>query len=210
MIVIALTINDGEVLRQKQVDRVIRKTDINYQNTLLASNIVKNITKNEEKAIVAIQMEGSPKAEEPVVIPERIEVYDGLTFEELAEKLNRNLGSTLAGTGDLIASHSIELGVDPYIAVAIILHETGCNWNCSRLVKECYNVGGQKGGPSCGGGSYKSYPSLEAGIHGFVDNLHRNYFSKGLTTPETIGRRYAANPAWSTKINSYVNSIRAS
>ena len=55
------------------------------------------------------------------------------------------------------------------------MHETGCTWGCSKLVKECNNVGGQKGTPSCNGGSYKAYNTLDEGIIGFLDNIYYNY-----------------------------------
>lgn len=136
-------------------------------------------------------------------------VYDNMTLEELSAKLDRSLNSTLTGTGNLFATYAIQLGIDPYIAVAIVLEETGCKWNCSALVKSCNNVGGQKGGPSCNGGSYKSYPTLEAGIKGFLDNLYNNYYALGLTTPELINTKYAASTAWATKINNYIVQIKA-
>jgi len=137
-------------------------------------------------------------------------VYDGLTLKELSEKLNRSLNSTISGKGDLIASYSLEKDVDPYMATAIILHETGCNWKCSNLVVSCNNVGGQKGSPGCGGGSYKSYPTLDEGIIGFMSNLYNNYYAKGLNTIETIAPKYAQSTTWPGKIYSYVEKIRAS
>ncbi len=136
-------------------------------------------------------------------------VYDGLTLRQLADKLNRSLASTLAGYGEMIGSYALQRGVDPYMAVAIMLHETGCSYSCSSLVTQCNNVGGQKGGPSCGGGAYKAYPTLEEGIQGFLDNLANNYIANGLTTPETIGPKYAASTVWSSKILSYMDKIRA-
>ena len=45
---------------------------------------------------------------------------------------------------------------DSYVAVAIMLHETGCKSNCSSLVRNCNNVGGQKGSPGCNGGAASS------------------------------------------------------
>ena len=107
-------------------------------------------------------------------------VYDGLTISELTEKLNRSLHSTLSGTGATFAKYAIEMGIDPYLAVAIVLHETGCNGTCSKQVRECYNVGGMKGGPSCNGTSYKRFNSLNEGIYAFISNLKRNYYDKGL------------------------------
>ena len=139
------------------------------------------------------------------VIVEEI-VYDGKTLEELTETINNSLNSTIANKGYLIASYSLEKGVDPYMATAIILHETGCKWNCSRLVRECNNVGGQKGS---GCGSYGYFNSLDEGIMAFIDNLERNYISYGLTTPEQINPKYAEDRTWYKKVNKYIEEIKA-
>ncbi len=137
-------------------------------------------------------------------------VYDGLTMDQLAEKLEKNLKSNLDGTGRLFAEYSIELGLDPYLAVSIVLLETGCNWECSQLVKQCNNVGGIKGSPGCFGGSYKRYSSLEVGIKSFMDLLYNNYYSKGLKTPEQINPKYAESKTWAQKVNKYIDKIKAS
>ncbi len=150
-----------------------------------------------------------PEAEEEVMVIEDPIVYDNMTMDELAEKLNRSLNSTLSGYGYLFASYSLELGVDPYLALAIVLHETGCKWECSYLTRVCNNVGGQKGSPSCNGGSYKRYDTLEEGIKGYLTNLYNGYISKGLTTPEQIGPKYAGSTSWPSKINWYIEYIKA-
>lgn len=132
-------------------------------------------------------------------------VYDNMTMDELAQKLDRVLNSTMTGKGYLVASYSLEKGVDPYLATAVILLETGCNSTCSTMVNRCYNVGGMKGS---GCGAYQSFATLDDGIRAFVDNLNRNYFSYGLTTPETIGLKYAESKEWPTKVNNYINKIK--
>ena len=142
-------------------------------------------------------------------VTKRVIVYDGMTMSELTEKLNRSLKSTIAGKGDVFASYSLERGVDPYLAVSIMLLETGCNWSCSSLMRKCNNVGGQKGSPSCDGGSYKSYPSLDEGIKGFIDNIADNYYAYGLTTPEAMNKKYAASNMWAIKVNNYISSVKA-
>lgn len=142
-------------------------------------------------------------------VTKRVIVYDGMTMSELTEKLNRSLKSTIAGKGDIFASYSLERGVDPYLAVSIMLLETGCNWSCSSLMRKCNNVGGQKGSPSCDGGSYKSYPSLDEGIKGFIDNIADNYYAYGLTTPEAMNKKYAASNVWAIKVNNYISSVKA-
>lgn len=163
-------------------------------------------TKKDNNKVVELTMEQTPQS---IYIPPRVEVYEGMTLEELAAKIDRNLGNGyISGKGHLIASKCIELGIDPYIVTAIILHETGCRSNCSSLVRHCNNVGGQKGGPTCGNGGYKYYATLDEGIVGHIENLYYNYFSKGRTTVESIAPKYAASPTWSGKINWYVNLIR--
>ena len=136
-------------------------------------------------------------------------VYDGLTMEELSAKLNRTLSSDLAGYGETFATKAVSLGIDPYLSVAIVMHETGCKWNCSTLLKQCNNVGGMKGSPGCNGGAYKSFATLEEGISAYMNNLYNNYFSMGLTTPETIGPKYAASPTWASQVTAYMNEIKA-
>lgn len=163
----------------------------------------KNINKKNEIAVVS---ELDTK-EEAIIeeIPERIEVYDGLTYEELVDKLNRSLSSDLTGKGSVYADYALEFGVDPYLAVAISLHETGCTWDCSYLAKVCHNIGGQKGS---GCGEYAAFDSLDSGIYAFISNIKRNYVDYGLMTAEEMGPKYAGDPEWASKVNRYVEKIR--
>ena len=135
----------------------------------------------------------------------REEVYEGMTIEELSEKLDRSLNSDLKGKGTLIASYSLEKGVDPYLATAIMLHETGCEWECSYLVRQCNNVGGQKG---IGCGAYSYFETLDLGIQGFIDNLYKNYVAYGLVTAEQINPKYAESTTWAANVNRYVAKIK--
>lgn len=165
-------------------------------------------TSSKEETIVneVEEQENIVEEVEEILIPEI--VYDGLTLDELAAKLDRSLTSTLEGTGMLFAKSSIELGIDPYLAVAIVLHETGCKWTCSILVRECNNVGGMKGSPGCGGGSYRAFNTLEEGINSYLNNLYNNYYAKGLTTAETMNSKYAASTTWASKVNYYIDYIK--
>lgn len=212
MISIAFVLESNTTSLKQDETIVTNYTEINIKNMAASATMIVNDTAEEETtttpSIKPIEMEIAPAS---VIIPPRIEVYEGLTLDELANKLNKNLGTGyIAGKGYLIASQCIQKGVDPYVAVAIMLHETGCKHNCSKLVRACNNVGGQKGAPGCNGGSYKAYATLDEGIIGFIDNLHRNYYARGLNTVETMASRYAASSAWPGKINSYVNQIRTS
>jgi len=180
------------------------------------SNVDKEVLSNMFSSVNMIEEEAKEEFVDSISelskennVTKRVIVYDGMTMSELTEKLNRSLKSTIAGKGDIFASYSLERGVDPYLAVSIMLLETGCNWSCSSLMRRCNNVGGQKGSPSCDGGSYKSYPSLDEGIKGFIDNIADNYYAYGLTTPEAMNKKYAASDMWAIKVNNYISSVKA-
>ena len=180
------------------------------------SNVDKEVLSNMFSSVNMIEEEAKEEFVDSISelskennVTKRVIVYDGMTMSELTEKLNRSLKSTIAGKGDIFASYSLERGVDPYLAVSIMLLETGCNWSCSSLMRRCNNVGGQKGSPSCDGGSYKSYPSLDEGMKGFIDNIADNYYAYGLTTPEAMNKKYAASNMWAIKVNNYISSVKA-
>lgn len=160
-----------------------------------------------EEERISLESPNEIITEEPITIEEPI-VWDNLTMQELTEKLDRTLTSDLTGYGKVFAEKSIELGLDPYLAVAITMHETGCKWGCSSLLKKCNNVAGIKGSPGCNGGSYKRFDSLEEGINYYLKMLYNNYYSKGLTTPELINKRYAEDKSWASKVNKYIESIK--
>ena len=145
--------------------------------------------------------------EEEVIseVPEKVIVYDDLSMEELSDKLNRTLSSDLSNKGESFAKYSIDLGVDPYLATAIAMHETGCAWDCSYLAKACNNVGGQKG---YGCGEYAYFDSLEEGIYEFVLNIKNKYVDYGLLTADEMNPKYAEDPSWSSKVNNYIEKIK--
>jgi len=169
-----------------------------------------NTSLNEDKAKKEENESNDENIEEVEVYSSEDEiVYDGLTLNELAAKLDRSLTSELAGQGYFVASYSLEKGVDPYLATAIMLHETGCPNKCSSLVIYCNNVGGMKGSPSCGNGSYLKFATLEDGITSFINNLVKNYYAYGLTTPEQMGPKYAASTTWADRVNAHMNQIKS-
>lgn len=160
--------------------------------------------------IAAAQEKAIKEAEAKALEEEKKrKVYDGLTLDELTAKINKMFkGSYLDGTGEQFASYSLEKNVDTYTAVAIVLLETGCTWTCSKQVRTCNNVGGMKGSPSCNGTSYRSFDTLEQGIKSFIDNLSKNYYKKGLDTPEKMNKKYAASSTWAQKVNKYIEKIK--
>ena len=217
-LVAILIISIGLVLTYDEINTykpTVKTVGINIKNMSANANMI--VKETDEDIIDAnvddtfleeVPMESIPAS---IVIPPRVEVYEGMTLQELGEKLNRNLGNDiLAGKGEFIASECLNRGVDPYIVVAIISQETGCAGSngCSNLARNCNNFGGQKGSPSCNGGAFKQFDSIDEGLVGMIDNLSRNYFEKGLTTPETIGPKYCEGNEWAGKVSWFVEKIR--
>ena len=101
---------------------IVYYDNINKKNEIvLAESLMDPATMNDK--MVDNEITSTPEVE---VKEERIEVYEGMTYDELVEKLNRTLSSDLTNMGYAYATYSLELGVDPYLAVAISMHETGC------------------------------------------------------------------------------------
>ena len=136
-------------------------------------------------------------------------IYDGLTLTELTDLLNKSLSSYMTNTGYFFANYTKRTGINPYLSVAIVLLETGCKWQCSTLTVECNNIGGLKGSGSCRGGSYSQYNSLDEGITSYLDIIYKNYYLKGMDTPEKMASLYAASSEWSNKVNTYMNEIKS-
>lgn len=160
-----------------------------------------------QKMVPQVVIKGTkkPVVKKPVTATDKKIVYNGLTMDELSAKLNKNLKSTLAGKGDLYAKYAIQYGVDPYLALAISLHETGCNDECSNLVKTKNNVGGMMGRNGA-----LTFSTLEEGIQKFIRNIKENYYDYNLKTPEQMNPKYAADDGWAKKVNKYIDTIKAS
>ncbi len=150
-----------------------------------------------------------PYEKAPTFVDDGSIIYDGMTLTELTNKLNKSLGSYMTNTGYFFANYTKKTGLDPYLAVSIVLLETGCNWKCSTITVTCNNIGGLKGRGSCNGTSYSKYDSLEEGIEGYLNILYKNYYLQGLTNADTMAHKYAASPTWAEKVNTYYASVKA-
>lgn len=209
IIVGILMVSMGVFLQQGSILSIIKKTNIQrFDIKNLASSIDVSAKGKKEKIEIPIfqevEMEVTPSS---IVIPPRIEVYEGMTLEEVAIQLDKSLKNDISGKGMVIAAKSIELGVDPFVAAAIMMHETGCGQSqCSSIARNCYNFGGQKGS---GCGMYKRYNSIDEGLEGIINNLYKNYYSMGLNTIEKIAPKYAESTTWASKVTWYVNKIKS-
>lgn len=170
---------------------------------ILSIPVYINLNKKEEVIEAEILQTGNFE-----IIEEEL-LYYGKTRQELIDQINKSLKSDLSNKGEVIVNTCLEYDVDPYLATAIMLHETGCKWGCSSLLKKCNNVAGQKGGPSCNGGSYKRYDTLDEGIKGAIYNIYIKFTRYGLTTAEKMNPKYAEDPAWASKVNKYIKEIKS-
>jgi hypothetical protein len=200
MISMGLVLQDGKSLGEKTNIRDFNLNSMAASTSLIQREKEEVKVEKENLLLADIVMDTAPAG------VSRIEVYEGMTLEEIANQLEKTLRNDLSGHGYFIAQKSIEYGVDPFIATAIMMHETGCGQNqFSSLARNCYNFGGQKG-PGCG--AYRRYYSIDEGLEGMIANLYRNYYAYGLTTVEQIGPKYAESDTWVSKINWYVNKIK--
>ena len=174
----------------------------NKEKILTEHIIVENVLYRNDTTLSRYEEKESLEVE----VVENPIVYEGLTLEELGLKIDNVLNSTLEGYGTTIASLALDKGVDPVVAASIILVETGCKWTCSSLVRNANNVGGMK----ASGGRYATFATLEDGLEAFINNLSKNYYAKGLTTPVEINAKYATNPNWHNDVYYYVEAIMSS
>ncbi|SFX75294.1 Mannosyl-glycoprotein endo-beta-N-acetylglucosaminidase [Thermoactinomyces sp. DSM 45891] len=129
-----------------------------------------------------------------------------------AQELNQKLQGkgVFEGKADAFIAAGQRHGVDPVLVVAIAFHETG--QGSSKAVKSRNNPGGLMGK-----GGLMSFSSLDEGIDKMTSNLYRLYIKEGLTTPETIGPKYAPigaandptslNRHWVPSVSKYIGEL---
>ncbi len=137
----------------------------------------------------------------------RTHYFKGEHIDDIAKKIEKYFNSNLNGKGYFVAEYSLSVGLDPYLAAAVMLQETGCYWTCSKLMKSCNNVAGNKGRPSCNGGSYRKFSTLNDGIK-FAINKLNSYYKKGKKTPAQINPYYAESKTWHINVEKYMKKIK--
>ncbi|TCI26764.1 hypothetical protein EVJ32_05145 [Exiguobacterium sp. SH5S4] len=96
------------------------------------------------------------------------------------------------GQEHLFNKYGEKYGVDPALAMAIAMFETGNG--TSNGVKNYNNPGGLMS-PSSNWTKQTVFKSLDEGISAMISNLSRNYITKGLTSIAEIQKKYAPNGA---------------
>lgn len=106
-------------------------------------------------------------------------------------KVKNNQGKgALKGLEHLFNQYGEKYGVDPALALAIAHWETGNG--TSPMLKNKNNVGGMYDSKN---GTFFKFDSLKQGIESMIKNLQKNYISQGLTSIESIQKKYAPDKA---------------
>ena len=125
MILVAMVMLNSNT--EIKLDKNILSSSVNTKmmaaSTKTSVSLNNNLVNNNVQNTSVIVAEDREIAEAKTL---RAEGFDGLTLEELTDKLNRSLGKDLlAGKGELIATYSLSKGVSPYLVTAIMLHANG-------------------------------------------------------------------------------------
>ena len=127
--VLAIT-GKNEYVSEKQT--ALKESELNIPSVSVAPAELEPVKTDVETTLVIAEGQSQEEIDREAMEARRNAiVYDNMTLDELAEKLNRSLNSTLSGQGYTFASYAVEQNIDPYLSVAIVLHETGCKWTCS-------------------------------------------------------------------------------
>ena len=132
-----------------------------------------------------------------LIAEQRKEIYSlnyKLYEAEMALKHEKEKAKT---PQEMIEESCEKYGVDPDLAVAIARLETGHFTSYAFTVLN--NVGGLSDNEVP-----RTYSTIDEGVDRFVSNLARNYFAKGLTTPEEISGKYCPGNAesWADQVKS--------
>ncbi len=110
--------------------------------------------------------------------------------------------SPLAPYSDLIFKLSETYGFEYYWIVAIGQQESNL---CKKIPEDSYNCWGY-GINSAGTLKFDNY---ELALKSFAEYLKREYFDKGLNTPELIMKKYCphSNGSWAYGVNHFIEEI---
>lgn len=100
-----------------------------------------------------------------------------------AEQLNKVLKGKLAGTGEIFLKYANMYKINPAIAAAIAMHESG---GTSRLAKEQNNFFGMRNK-----NGWMKFSSVDEGIRRGISNISRNYVNKGKNSLQKMVKDYA-------------------
>lgn len=132
------------------------------------------------------------------------EVVGGDARPLLIRKYLEKYQSPLAPYSDLIFQLSETYGFDYYWIVAIAQQESNL---CKKMPENSYNCWGY-GINSAGTLRFQDY---ETSLKSYSEYLKREYFDKGLNTPELIMKKYCphSDGSWAYGVNQFIQEIES-
>jgi len=103
---------------------------------------------------------------------------------------------------DLIYQVSKDYGFEYYWIVAIAQQESNLCKKAPEDSHNCWGYGIHKRGTL-------KFESYELAIKSYAEYLKREYFDKGLTTPELIMKKYcpSSNGSWARGVTQFINEM---
>jgi len=123
-----------------------------------------------------------------------------MLIKNYLEKYN----SPMAPYSDLIFQISEDYGFEYYWIVAIAQQESNL---CKKAPEDSYNCWGY--------GIHKKgtlkFDNYEIAIKSYAEYLKREYFDKGLNTPELIMKKYcpSSNGSWANGVNQFIEELKS-
>lgn len=137
-----------------------------------------------------------------IKISEKIEIDDARPV--IIKKYLEKYKSPLLPYADLIYEVSKTYGFEYYWIVAIAQQESNLCKKAPEGSHNCWGYGIHKRGTL-------TFQSYELSIKSYADYLKREYFDKGLNTPELIMKKYcpSSNGSWARGVQQFINEMES-
>lgn len=122
----------------------------------------------------------------------------------LIKKYLEKYNSPMAPYSDLIFQISEDYGFEYYWIVAIAQQESNLCKKAPEGTHNCWGYGIHKKGTL-------GFDSYEIAIKSYAEYLKREYFDKGLNTPELIMTKYcpSSNGSWANGVNQFIEELKS-
>lgn len=182
LMVFGLFVGFGEVVYLSKISspNVLGATDEKWENNL-------TIGESEgDKNQIKVKSEIAADDARPLIIKRYLEKYK----------------SPLVPYADLIYQVSSDYGFEYYWIVAIAQQESNLCKKAPEDSHNCWGYGIHKRGTL-------KFDNYELAIKSYAEYLKREYFDKGLTTPELIMKKYcpSSNGSWARGVTQFINEM---
>ena len=172
--------------------------ELYYLSNLNHKNMVFGIgDKNKEDVVV-----GSSGESKDIYVNSEVTGADARPM--LIKKYLEHYNSPLVPYSDLIFQLSENYGYEYYWIVAIAQQESNL---CKKVPENSFNCWGY--------GIHKKgtlrFENYELAIRSYAEYLKREYFDKGLNTPELIMKKYcpSSNGSWARGVNQFIEELKS-